>query len=117
MLLLSPTSQSKGQVGRGPTWAHPPCKGYTPKPLACHQAEYHPCPSEAPCVGAQSHTETRFLLNMFLISEERQGGRAASPAFMVGVTAGGQGQARQRGTSSHGHWPQLPWRLQPQLSG
>lgn len=36
-----------------------------------------PALPEAPCLGAQSHTETRFLLNMFLISEERQGGRAS----------------------------------------
>lgn len=86
MLLLSPTGSSslpplvrtpqpKGQVGER---AHPPCKGYIPTPLAYHQAECHPCPSrEAPCLGAQSHTETRFLLNMFLISEEEQDGRAS----------------------------------------
>lgn len=43
-------------------------------------------------MGAQSHTQTRFLLNMFLISEERQGGRA-SISFIHGgpqSTAGSQ---------------------------
>lgn len=71
---LVENTQPKGQGGR----AHlPPARARLPCPWPTTRQSTIPALPEAPCLGAQSHTETRFLLNMFLISEERQGGRAS----------------------------------------
>lgn len=115
MLLLSPTPQLVPQVFSTSREQPSPRAGWGEDPPSLQwldsQAFGLP-PGRVPSLpfqDAQSHTETRFLLNMFLISEERQGRRASISCIHGGYYSRSQGhRAWQRGTSSHRHWPQLP---------